>query len=143
MKLDSSLLSQACEPVTFENARRNLDLAHQLLRLMRRENGMGLAANQVGIDQRVFVMAVDSVYRHCFNPEIISSSDQQVVLREGCLSFPGEFCEIERPASVQVRYQDAWGKVHEETLTGWHSRCFQHELDHLTGVTMWDLITKN
>jgi peptide deformylase len=143
MKLDSRLLSQACEPVTFENPRRNLDLAHQLLRLMRRENGMGLAANQAGIDKRVFVMAVDSIYRHCFNPEIVRSSKQQVVLREGCLSFPGEFCQIERPATVDVRYQDAWGKVHEETLSGWHSRCFQHELDHLNGVTMYDLITEN
>jgi peptide deformylase len=143
MKLDSTLLAQACEPVTFENPRRNLDLAHQLLRLMRRENGMGLAANQAGIGKRVFVMAVDSVYRHCFNPKIVRSSEQQVVLREGCLSFPGEFCQIERPATVDVRYQDAWGKVHEETLTGWHSRCFQHELDHLNGVTMYDLVTEN
>ena len=141
MKQDHSLLATVCEPVMFDNPRRNLKLAHQLLQIMRRERGLGLAANQVGINQRLFVMCVDDVYRHCFNPTILEHSDNEVVMKEGCLSFPGEFCDISRPERVLAQWHDASGKQHQEWLTGWHSRCFQHELDHLNGVVMQQRVT--
>ena len=74
----------------------------------------------------------------CCNPEIMSSSPDIIDWDEGCLSFPGDHCIIKRPAWVEVRYQDPTGIWHQEKLTDLAARCFQHELDHLDGVTMWD-----
>ncbi len=138
LKLDSSVLKDVCTPVTFERPKKNLDLAHQMIRTMQKERGMGLAANQCGLNVRLFVMFVDNKFYHCFNPEIVESSEEQVNLTEGCLSFTGQFCEINRPKKILVRYYSAQGKETLEWLDGWAARCFQHELDHLNGLTMFD-----
>ena len=138
MKLDKSQLKNICKPVAFANPKKNLQLAHELLRLMKKENGIGLAANQCGYDQRLFVMLVDETYYHCFNPEILEFSEEQEPFEEGCLSFPGEFCLITRPSKIRVRYYSAHGVETVEWLEGLTSRCFQHELDHLNGLTMYD-----
>jgi peptide deformylase len=138
MKLDNSTLEIICQEATFENPKKNLRLAHNLIRLMHREKGMGLAANQAGIDSRLFVMCVNDYYRHCFNPEILEFGAEQIELREGCLSFPGQYCNLVRPEKIKVKYQTAYGVIVEEWLEGWASRCFQHELDHLNGTTMLD-----
>lgn len=114
----------------------NLRLAQNLFQLMIRENGIGLAANQAGIDARLFVMFVDREAFHCFNPEIISSSDEQESRKEGCLSFPGETCEVTRPKAILARFANARGQYQEREFTGMAARCFQHELDHLNGITM-------
>jgi peptide deformylase len=140
MKLDPIVLKQVCEPVSFDDPKKNLRLAHELLQLMRRERGLGLAANQAGRAVRLFVMCVNDVYRHCFNPEILEVSDELVSLDEGCLSFRGEFCSIVRPQRIKVRYYSAQGTATEAWLDGWESRCFQHELDHLNGITMHERI---
>lgn len=137
MKLDSSKLKDICVSVLFEKPKKNLQLAHELIRLMHKERGMGLAANQVGYNVRLFVMRVEQRYWHCFNPEILEQSSEEVELEEGCLSFPREFCKITRPEKIFVRYFDAWGNLKEEWLEGWASRCFQHEFDHLNGLTMY------
>ena len=142
MKLNNEILNKVCQPAVFDNPSRNLKTAHQLLKIMQKENGMGLAANQVGLDLRLFVMKVGDRYFHCFNPEIVSVSDRDVEIDEGCLSFPGQDCSITRPETIQVKYYSAHGQPHEETLSGWASRCFQHELDHLNGLTMFDRIKK-
>lgn len=136
MKLDSVFLKDTCVPATFEKPKKNLQLAHDLIKVMHKERGIGLAANQAGHNIRLFVMSADDIYRHCFNPEILDQSQEAVELNEGCLSFPGEFCKITRPKRVYVKYHDAYGNVKEEWLDGWSSRCFQHELDHLNGITM-------
>ncbi len=136
MKLNSSFLKEVCLPVTFEKPKKNLQLAHELIRLMHKEKGLGLAANQAGHSVRLFVMCVDNQYRHCFNPEILKEETEKIELDEGCLSFPGEFCKIVRAKKIFVRYFDAFGTAKEEWLDDWHSRCFQHELDHLNGITM-------
>ena len=142
MKLDNSILKQNCQPAVFDNPKKNRDLAHQMLRLMKKEHGIGLAANQVGIDIRLFVMSINNTYYHCFNPEIIEYLDDPVPYNEGCLSFPEENCLILRPNTIRVRYSSAQGKATEEILTGLASRCFQHELDHLNGITMLDRTNK-
>jgi peptide deformylase len=138
MKLTRRVLHRSTKPVTFEYPWQNDKLAKDMLRFMRENDGIGLAANQIGIDQRVFVMAVQGWQRACFNPEIVECSQNTVSWDEGCLSFPGEHCIIKRPEWVDVRYQSADGEWHAERFAALLGRCFQHELDHLDGITMWD-----
>ena len=76
--------------------------------------------------------------RACFNPEILKSSAVLTDFDEGCLSFPGEQCTIKRPDWVEVNYQEYDGTQVIDTLVGLEARCFQHELDHLNGITMHD-----
>lgn len=114
----------------------------ELARLMKEENGIGFAANQMGLASRVFAMQIDQGVRFYYNPEILTRSDEQVVLEEGCLSFPGLFFKVKRASKVMVRYQDAGGIFHEEELDGMLARCFQHELDHLDGVCFTDRVSK-
>jgi len=117
---------------------RNHVLAQTMSDFMHQEHAIGLAASQVGIPQRVFVMSIEDRQWHCFNPEIIQSSQNVVDFNEGCLSFKGDSCIIKRPESISVRYQNHSGEWYQEVLDGLAARCFQHELDHLDGITMWD-----
>jgi peptide deformylase len=137
MKLSRKVLYNRARPTDFDFPVRNKMLVDEMVALMLRENGIGLAAPQIGISRRLFVMCVDGNHRHCFNPEIVESSEQIVEFNEGCLSFPGDQCIIKRPDWVRVSYQDHTGAVIETQLFGLESRCFQHELDHLDGITMW------
>lgn len=138
LQLKNTSLDSICRSVDFLDTKKNLNLAHKLIRTMQKEKGMGLAANQVGIDLRLFVMKIGNKFYHCFNPEIIEYSDEKINLTEGCLSFTGQFCEIVRPKNILVRYYSAQGKETVEWLDSWAARCFQHELDHLNGLTMFD-----
>lgn len=138
MKLTRRVLHHTAKPVEFRYPWQNERLVQELLDLMTAENGIGLAAPQVGISQRVFVMKIGLKSWACFNPEIIKSGDDFVLFDEGCLSFPGESCSITRPNSIEVSYQTAQGQEVKEQLTGLAARCFQHELDHLDGITMHD-----
>ena len=121
----------------FQYPEKNRLLAQQMRSLMLQENGIGLAAPQIGVSRRLFVMETQGWQRTCFNPEITGASQTQVDFDEGCLSFPGERCIIKRPDWVDVRYQDWKGQWHSERFSGILARCFQHELDHLDGITMW------
>jgi peptide deformylase len=138
MKLDSSTLYQTCAPVDFANPTQNLRLAQHLIQLMMKENGIGLAANQAGINARLFVMYVDREIFHCFNPEIIDHSQDTETIDEGCLSFPGQLCSVQRWVKITARYANARGQLCQREFTGLAARCFQHEYDHLNGVTMFD-----
>ena len=140
-KLDKTFLKEPCITVSFTKPKNNLKLAMELFRLMTKERGIGLAANQAGINMRVFVMMINNKPYHCFNPEIIEYSNERVLYNEGCLSFPGEHCEIIRPDKVKVKYHNAYGVETIEWLDGLASRCFQHEFDHLNGLTMHDRIS--
>ena len=117
-------------------------LEEEMVKLMYQENGIGLAAPQVGIEARVFTIYTRNLQGvtepfAVFNPKIIAKSDDMEMNEEGCLSFPGEHCIIRRPDWIDVRYQDWQGDWHSERFSGILARCFQHELDHLDGVTMW------
>lgn len=138
MRLTSRILHRAAKSVTFEYPWQNQQLARNMLAFMRHNNGIGLAANQVGVNQRVFVMETADWTRICFNPVIQDHGPDQVLWHEGCLSFPGEQCTIARWDWVDVGYQDSDGASHTERWAGLLARCCQHELDHLDGVTMWD-----
>lgn len=113
------------------------ELAKQLVDCMRTNNGIGLSANQVGINARVFAMEGEPAYV-CFNPRIVLPGSETVVLEEGCLSYPGLLVKVKRPRDVKVRFQGPDGEIYTKTFTGMSARIFQHELDHLDGVTMLD-----
>lgn len=138
MKLTKRVLKNRARAVDFDFLPRNLDLQNQLLDFMKQHRAIGLAAPQVGISKRIFVISIDNKEECFFNPEIISSSSDFQDFDEGCLSFPGEHCIIKRPVEVDVRYQNYQGQYEQKPLRGLWARCFQHELDHLNGVTMWD-----
>ena len=137
MNLTKRVLYKKAKPADFRYPEQNRLLVQQMCDFMLQENGIGLAAPQIGITRRVFVMETQGWQRACFNPEITGYSENLVDFDEGCLSFPGEHCIIKRPDWVDVRYQDWEGKWHSERFSGILARCFQHELDHLDGVTMW------
>ena len=112
-------------------------LVTQLCQLMHREGGIGLSANQCGVACRVFVMEIGNRSWACFNPKVLFQNNEFTILPEGCLSFPGKQCIINRANDIEVSYQDYCGNVCLERLQGLMARCFQHELDHLDGITMW------
>ena len=138
MKLTRRVLHHRARPADFQSPDSNQKLADAMLSLMRGHNAIGLAATQIGYSRRIFVMCISGRTRLCFNPEITESSTVLADYDEGCLSFPGDQCTINRPDWVRVRYQDPSGAVTEDTLVALEARCFQHELDHLDGITMWD-----
>lgn len=128
----------------FENPPANSeDIESELSRLMDEEGGIGFAANQMGFLYRIFAMKIDDEARFFYNPEILTASEeQQVMSEEGCLSFPGLYFKVKRPAIVTVRYQNSKGEFFEEELSGIAARCFQHELDHLDGVCFTSKVSK-
>ena len=118
----------------------NLDrhfLAKTLIENMLHYDGVGLSANQIGIEERAFAMIRDIEYNDiivCFNPRIIKRYDDEVWCEEGCLSFPDEIINIQRPDRIVVKYEDEDKKDHKIKLDGFAARVFQHEFDHLNGI---------
>ena len=118
----------------------NLDrhfLAKTLIQNMLHYDGVGLSANQIGIDERAFAMIRDLEYNDiivCFNPRVIKRYDDEVWCEEGCLSFPDEIINIQRPNRIVVKYEDEDKKDHKIRLDGFAARVFQHEFDHLNGI---------
>jgi peptide deformylase len=110
------------------------------------DDGIGLSANQAGIEQRFFLIGKsafedgrpDSVF---IDPEILAASDEEWDYEEGCLSVPGIREVVIRPYAIKVRYTDETGQTREEELRDLAARVFQHELDHLNGIFFVDRIS--
>lgn len=145
--------------------------ADRMIQTMYKGAGIGLAANQVGILNRMFVMDLpEGIWRHgpevngvltidagyksanrsddfvkspraFINPKVVWESEQKSVYDEGCLSLPNQYGEVVRPAQVRVEFQDIDGNTHEELFDGLHSHCVQHEIDHLDGVLFIDYLS--
>ena len=118
-----------------------------MIKLMLDERGMGLAANQIGITKRFFAIGHDSFdtfQKHAiiWNPQVINSSEEKVIDVEGCLSFKDVFVKVERPKIIEVQYETTQGKTRFAKLDGMESKCFQHELDHLDGITFNKRVSK-
>jgi len=138
-------LKKVCPPVTqiTDEIRR---LADDMLATMYDAPGVGLAAPQVGVLARIFVM--DCVKEDgaaprplvLVNPEVVWASDEINVYEEGCLSIPEEYAEVKRPARVRMRWTDLSGAVQEEEFAGLWATCAQHELDHLNGKLFIDYL---
>ena len=117
-------------------------LAQQMHTIMAQNHGVGLAAPQVGIDKSFFIVGDNTRYKLAVNPKIIETSEEQVLMTEGCLSFPGLFLKVLRPLNCVVEYVNNKGETVNEKLEGMMSRVFQHETDHLNGVTFDTLVSK-
>ena len=122
-------------------------LEKEMIEFMLSAKGIGLAANQVGLTKRVFVMGSENIPGFpkpfaLFNPRILESSQEQVLDQEGCLSYPGLFLMIKRPAWVVAEYQNSKGDLIEAKFEGYLAKCFQHELDHLDGVCFVDKVSQ-
>ncbi|MGD9874820.1 MAG: peptide deformylase [Kiritimatiellia bacterium] len=133
------------------------ELAEEMLRVMHHQNGVGLAAEQVGRREAVFVVDIppdadrdedqnplnpDVKMPQVFiNPEITESSKKKASCEEGCLSFPGLYAEVSRPAEVTVRYTDMDGQTRDLHCRGLLARAVQHESDHLHGTLFIDRIS--
>ena len=123
-----------------------IKLAEDMMETMYDAPGIGLAAPQIGVLERLIVMDCakkedeepDPVIM--VNPTIIASSEENSVYEEGCLSIPEHFAEITRPEFVQVEWIDLGGKQHSEEFNGLKSTCVQHEIDHLNGKLFIDYL---
>jgi peptide deformylase len=117
-------------------------LAPQMLAAMYAAPGIGLAAPQVGHSLRLVVIDLQPDEKpapmHLINPEIVGVSDEQAIREEGCLSLPGQYADVSRPARVKVRYLDLEGARREVEADGLLAACLQHEIDHLDGVLFVD-----
>ena len=124
--------------------------AESMFATMDASDGVGLAAPQVGVAERLFVIdsraMIDEesdeqgIRKAFFNPEILEESGEHVSYEEGCLSIPGIRENVERQPVVRMRYQDVQGKSHEETFEGMTARVIQHEYDHIEGILFIDRI---
>jgi peptide deformylase len=140
------LLKTVAEPIKEVNGDIQ-QLAKDMLETMYVNNGIGLAANQVGILQRIFVMDValregknDPIVM--VNPKVIKASDEEATKEEGCLSIPGHFGDVTRPAEVTMQFVDVDGNEQTLDCQDWAAACAQHELDHLNGVLFTDHLSR-
>lgn len=121
---------------------RLFSLLDDMKETMYKKEGAGLAAVQVGVLKRAFVMHAGKEYRECINPEILRAEGENKIKIEGCLSVPGKCGEVDRPEKVWVSYQDRTGKKISQKFTGFEAKCFCHESDHLDGILYTDRATK-
>ena len=130
-----------------EDVKNRQELSDAMFETMKKYGGIGLSANQVGLPFNMFVLGdhpdvEKGLKMTCFNPIIISSSVEEEVMKEGCLTFPFVFLNITRPRKVVVKYEDENGDLKEGSLDGMISRVFQHEYDHMLGKTFVDGVSK-
>jgi peptide deformylase len=170
VKVPSPVLKETAADI--ENITTDIQMqAEKMVNTMYEGRGIGLAANQVGILNRMFVMdlpegswqygeeidgilTIEAGYRSgegtsvterkpsvFINPEVVWSSEQESVYEEGCLSIPQQYAAIIRPASVKVKFQDLDGTTQEKSFEGLDAACVQHEIDHLNGVLFIDYLS--
>ena len=133
------VLTNECQFFDFTNPPVDpIEFSQKLVKFMYDNSGIGLAANQVGFPYRIFAMRGDPENFVCFNPKIISVSDEQVSFEEGCLTFPGLSVKIKRPKEIRCRFNTPNGEVMTKTFNGLTARIFQHEYDHLDGIMFFN-----
>ncbi len=139
------VLKQKAKPVEKVDAR-IAKLMDDMVETMYAAKGIGLAAPQIGVLERVIVVDVHEKDEEpnpirLANPEIVWKSDETSVCEEGCLSVPEQYAEVTRPASVRVRYLDENNETRELEADGMLATCIQHEIDHLNGVLFVDYLS--
>ena len=142
------VLRKTAEEIDFNDYPNLKELIANMFETLEHSEGVGLAAPQVGLPIRLFIIDLDVIsddepqykdYRHAFiNPEIIEESEETVTMSEGCLSIPGINESVKRPAKVLVNYLNENGEEQERWLEGFEARVFQHEYDHLEGKVFVD-----
>lgn len=128
------ILKSVAVPVT-EFDKKLKFLVNEMKKTMYESNGVGLAAPQIAVSKRIFVADDgESGFEAYINPEWTPITDEKITDSEGCLSVPDWYGDVERYASVIVKYQDIHGKKKQKKATGLLARCIQHETDHLNGI---------
>jgi len=141
-KEDDPILKQSAENWDFENHVNAAVIEREMLEVMKASGGIGLAGNQVGLLRRVFVMrTTDGREFGCFNPWIMVGDNDLITGDEGCLSFPNLWLKVPRHNKITASYLDNAGKPCIIELEGLDARCFQHELDHLNGITFTEHVS--
>ena len=142
VKSDYPTLREVAERIDDADIVSLVEVAKEMLDLMVQQHGIGLAAPQIGLSKRLFVIQLQGTHKpwYFFNPEIIEFGTQTQELPEGCLSLPGMFYSVQRPKKIIVQYQDETAKIRKCAFEGMMARCFQHELDHLDGILFVDRI---
>ncbi len=138
------VLREKAEPVK-EIDRETKNLVDDMIATIQEANGLGLAASQVGVSKRIFIADLSALdlaesLRVFINPEILETSGE-VVLEEGCLSFPGIYQKISRPENVKIRATDREGNLFEMEASGLLARAILHEYDHLDGKLFIDYLS--
>ncbi len=146
LKIPDPKLKLVSEPVTQFNDAMKI-LVNDMLETMYDAPGIGLAAIQIGVPQRLLVIDLSKEEEPknpviICNPEVIWESDEFSAYEEGCLSIPEYYESVERPASIKIKYQDETGAAKEMEADGLLATCLQHEIDHLNGVLFIDHISK-
>ena len=127
---------------------KEIKIAEKMIEIMKKAPGVGLAANQIGILKKIITVHIFNEEKKInktyalFNPIIKSYSKETIVMEEGCLSLPGQFAEIERPAECTLKYVDYNGREKELKADGLLATCIQHEVDHLNGILFIDYLSK-
>ena len=117
------------------------EISKNMIDVMHKYRGVGLAANQVGVDAQIFVMGEKDPMT-VINPIVTEVGTEKVEMEEGCLSFPGLYMKVSRPSVVSVQYLDIEQKECIIKLEGFHARVFLHEYDHLQGITFDQRVSK-
>ena len=127
--------------------KKEIIISKKMIEIMKSALGVGLAANQIGILQKIITVNIkdhekntEKIYS-LFNPSIRSYSKEKVVMEEGCLSFPKQFIKIERPAFIEIEYTDENNKIIKRKKNGYEARVLQHEIDHLSGKLFVDYLS--
>ena len=140
IKAPNEFLEKQVKPFDFENMDTE-KISKDMVDTMLKYKGIGLASNQVGLDAQIFVMGEENPIT-VINPIITEVGPERVEMEEGCLSFPGLYFKVKRPAVVSVQYLDTKQKECIIKLEGLHARVFLHEYDHLQGITFDQRISK-
>ena len=145
VKYGNPVLNKKCKSVSqFSNIQL---VVENMFDSMYEAEGIGLAANQIGLNMNLFIIDVthtdETDDTHVFiNSEILSYNGEKTFFQEGCLSLPGIALDVERPEKVVLRYQTIDQKWHEDEFDGLLSRAIQHEMDHLNGIFIVDRVSK-
>lgn len=143
-------LQPATQPFNFDGETDASAMANLMTARMKEIGVIGLSANQVGVNARMFVMGIDDLHFEIFNPKVNSVSEDEEAVVEGTIMYPGVHVIVRRPKSINVTFTNKLGEEITTDLTGLTSRIFLHEMDSLDGVTLkdkvsklkWDLATK-
>jgi len=145
VKFPNPILRQRMPEFNFNNPVMDpVELEKSMIETMLTLDGIGLAANQVGLNTRVFVMGHrdnPEAAQAFFNPVVTANTEDIADMEEGCLSFPGIYVKVKRPTKIKARWQNSQGEFEEGEFDGYNCKCFLHEYDHLEGIVFQDRVS--
>ena len=125
----------------------DIGLSKKMIKIMQKAPGVGLAANQIGVLKQIITIHIQNKENNweklyvLFNPVIIKTSKEKVIMEEGCLSLPKQFADIERPKSITLQYTNEQNEIVKVDKNGFEARILQHEIDHLSGKLFVDYLS--